>query len=92
MPNDELIIHWKALDDTLIASIRFVGQFDKISKRFGELAEGIGPYINGKAFTLYRGGNSKTGYDVEVCFPVSQRVDKGAIKSRVLEGEDVICT
>ncbi|MEA3503450.1 MAG: GyrI-like domain-containing protein, partial [Actinomycetota bacterium] len=92
MPNGELNIHWKTLDDTLIASIRFVGQFDEISKRFGELVEGVGPHISGKAFTLYRGGNPKTGYDVEVCFPVSQLVEKGDIKSRVLEGEDVVCT
>jgi effector-binding domain-containing protein len=92
VPKDELIIHWKTLDDMLIASIRFVGQFDEITKNFGELAEAVEPYINGKAFTLYRGGNPKTGYDVEVCFPVSQRVEKGVIKSRVLKGEDVICT
>jgi hypothetical protein len=86
VPKDELTVHWKTLGDTLIASIRFVGQFDEISEKFGELAEGVGPHINGKAFTLYRGGNPKTGYDVEVCLPVSQRVDKGDIKSRVLEG------
>ena len=92
MPNDHLTVHWKTLDDTLIASIRFVGQFDEIPRHFGKLAEGVGPHVNGKAFTLYRGGNPEAGYDVEVCFPVSQRVDKGDIKSRVLEGEDVICT
>ncbi len=92
MANDQLTVHGETLDDTLIASICFVGQFDEISEKFGELAEGIGPYINGKAFTLYRGGNPETGYDVEVCFPVSQRVGKGAIRSRVLEGEDVVCT
>jgi effector-binding domain-containing protein len=90
--NDQLNVHWKTLDDTLIASIRFVGQYDEIPRNFGKLADLVGPYINGKAFTLYRGGDSKTGYDVEVCFPVSQRMEKGDIKSRVLEGEDVVCT
>jgi effector-binding domain-containing protein len=88
---DQLAVHWKKLDDTLVAGIRFVGQFDGIPENFGKLAAEVEPYIAGAGLTLYHGGNAKTGYDIEVCFPVSQSVDSGEVRSRVLEGEEVIC-
>jgi effector-binding domain-containing protein len=88
---DRFAVHWKTLDDTLVAGIRFVGQFDRIPESFGKLVAEIEPYITGTGFTLYHGGNAKDGYDIEVCFPVSRPVEKGDVRSRLLGGEDVIC-
>jgi effector-binding domain-containing protein len=88
---EQLGVHWKRLDDMLIAGIRFTGGFDGIPTNFGKLASEVEPYITEKGFTLYHGGSAKTGYDIEVCFPVSEPVDTGDVRSRILEGEDVIC-
>ena len=87
---EQLAVNWKTLDDTLVAGIRFVGQFDLIPGSFEKLVPVIEPYITGTGFTLYHGGNARDGYDIEVCFPVSRPINEGEIRSRVLEGEDVI--
>jgi len=92
MPKENVKLDLKEVNDMLVASLRFQGQHNEIAKHLDRLYKKVRSYINGKPLTLYHGGNAKDGYQMEVCFPVSQPVETEQIKSRTLEGGWMICT
>ena len=87
MANDQLNVHWKAVDDTLVATIRFQGEYDEIGDYFTKLEDVVGPHTDGGRIVIYRGGGT-----MEVCLPVREPVESGEVTSRVLEGGEMLCT
>lgn len=83
----------KQVEDLLVASIRFVGQTAKIPAVFDKLFAAVGDKINGKPLVLfYPSHELGDDDDVEVCVPVSEKVETDEIKSRQIEGEKFITT
>jgi len=85
--NDQLNVHWKTVDDTLVATIRFQGKYDEIGDYFTKLESVVGPRTDGGRIVIYRGGGG-----LEVCLPVSDPIESGEVTSRVLEGGEMLCT
>lgn len=79
---------YKSVNDILVAYIRFLGQHQEIPDYFDQLQSKAGPFIVGDPICLY----DRTADDVpdahylEVCYPVSQPVEQGEIKSKFLQG------
>jgi effector-binding domain-containing protein len=92
MPKENERLDLKKVDDMRVACIRFQGQHHKISEHLNRLYEKVRSYINGKPLSLFHGGNSKDGYLIEICFPVSRPIETEQIKSRILDGGWMICT
>jgi effector-binding domain-containing protein len=83
----------RQVDDMLIASIRFRGEYDEVPQRFRQLYEQVKPYVTGKGMLLHHYFDERVGagYDLEVCYPVSQPVETEEGKSRALEGGQMLC-
>ena len=92
MSNRVLEVSTKSVDDQLIASLRFHGSERDIPTYFGKLYDVVRPWVCGKAICLYHTSNDIDEFDLEVCFPVSQQVRVGHVKSRVLRGGAMLCT
>ena len=43
----------RQVDDMLIASIRFRGEYDEVPQRFRQLYEQVRPYVTGKGMLLH---------------------------------------
>lgn len=77
----------KQLDDLLIASMRIKAKYSECGKYFGALYRACGRYAAGKLFNMYWDkGYVEGDADIEVCLPVKKVVQKGEVKSRILEG------
>ncbi len=92
MSREKSGINHKKIDDMLIASIRFRGQYEEIPKYFDKLYEQVKPYVSGKGIFLhhYFDESLGEGHDFEVCYPVRQAVETEEVKSRVLEGGEML--
>lgn len=83
----------KKLEETLVATVRLtVKQRAEIKDVLDELAQEIpGETVAGAPFCIFQFITSvKDGYDVEVGFPVTQKVETETLKSRVLPAMDVL--
>ncbi len=85
--NDQLNVHWKAVDDTLVAAMRFQGTYDEIGDYFAKLESVVGLHADGGRIVIYHGGGT-----IEVCLPVTEPVESGEVKSRMLEGGQMLCS
>jgi len=86
------IVH-KTLEESLVATVRrTVEQRAEIKDVLDELAQEVpGETIAGAPFCIFQFVTSvKEGYDVEIGFPVTQKVETGTLKSRVLPAMDVL--
>jgi effector-binding domain-containing protein len=90
--NRVLEVSTKSIDDQLVASLRFHGSARDIPTYFGKLYEVVKPWVCGKAICLYHTNSGNDMHELEVCFPVSQQVRVGHVKSRVLQGGSMLCT
>jgi effector-binding domain-containing protein len=89
---DRSDVFTKVVPDTLVASIRFHGKVDAIGDAFCRLWPAAKGRIAGPAICLYHSGSLEAGFDLEVAVPVSEPVNVGEVKSRTLEGGDMLCT
>ena len=89
---DKNAVFTKTVPDTLIASIRFHGKVDAIGDAFCRLWPAVKGCISGPAICLYHSGSLDAGFDLEVAVPVSKPVNAGEVRSRILEGGDMLCT
>lgn len=81
----------KKTDEMLVASINFRGKFQDIPPKFEKLSQECKEYICGPPITIYDYGvYSEGGIDIEVCFPVTQNIEKDEIKTRMLESAEVL--
>jgi len=89
----ELGIEHKKLEDTRVATVRFnLKKREALPAILDELARTIRKEsIIGPAFCVFQFVTSVTeGFDVEVGFPVSQAVEVGDIKTRILPAMEVL--
>ncbi|MCJ7622246.1 MAG: GyrI-like domain-containing protein, partial [Anaerolineaceae bacterium] len=91
MTHKDLIVTTKYIPDTLVAGVRFLGKREEIRAHLEKIHALAKPYINGSAVVMYHAGDSKNGYDIEVCLPVSQVVEADELKTRTLQGGDMLC-
>jgi effector-binding domain-containing protein len=82
----------KTVEDVLIASIRYRGQFEEMPTYFLNLFAHAWSYMNGPPLALYYDAGTEEGYDIEVCVPVSDTVETSEIKTRLLEGGKFLTT
>jgi len=80
----------KRIGDTLIAGIRFRGDYGDIPGAFRRLHEKAAPHITGGALCLCYGQPVTGSHDLEVCYPVSGPVGGEGIECRTLEGVNMI--
>lgn len=96
MPTEGLKVTRKQIEDILVASIRFTGQVSRIPAVFDKLfalLAAAGGKMNGNPMVLfYPSYELGDDDDVEVCIPVSEKVETDEIKSRLIEGGDLIAT
>lgn len=92
MSNRVINVSTKSVEDQLVASLRFRGSARDVPIYFSRLYDIVKPWVCGKAICLYHDSGGNGTHDLEVCFPVSQHVRAGHVKSRVLEGGSMFCT
>jgi effector-binding domain-containing protein len=90
MSFEEWGITHKSLDDMLIASLRFqMREREELFAKLDELRNQCQEYIAGPPFAVFYWDTGLEGTDTEVCFPVTNPVEIGEIRSRMLEGGEV---
>ncbi len=78
------------LDDKLIASLRFqMRDREELFSKLEELRSECQEYIAGPPFAVFYWDTGLEGIDTEACFPVTNPVEAGDIRSRMLEGGEV---
>lgn len=90
MSNAELRVTRENVDDMLIASLSFRGQYEDIAKYFAKLYEQVKPYISGNAICRFHGRDSDKRHYIEVCYPVSRAADTEDIRASLLEGGEML--
>ena len=77
----------KEIEDMLIASIRFRGNYTDIGEKIERLYQVCGVFAVGKPFSLYYDDQAMQGNaDIEVCLLVSSHCEKDEITCRILPG------
>jgi predicted enzyme related to lactoylglutathione lyase/effector-binding domain-containing protein len=76
----------KTIDETLVACLRFEGQYADVGKYMEELVAVVGHNAAGSYMALYYDGPEAPVHDVEVCVPVKEPVEEGNVTSRMLAG------
>ena len=91
MSSKESEIVYKRVDDQLVAGIRYQGDPSGLGLIFESVGQQCGEYICGPSFIVtHYGTGVQDGIDVDVCFPVSQPVETGNVRSWVLEGGEAM--
>jgi len=80
----------KRVEDVRIASIRYLGDLTEVPARFAELRKTVEPYIAGDALRLVHWTLPMGKSDIEVAYPVSQDVNVGPVKTRILAASEII--
>jgi effector-binding domain-containing protein len=82
----------KRLDDILVACLRFqMKEREELFSKLEELRNEGQEHIAGAPFAIFYWDTGLEGIDTEACFPVSNPVEAGQIRSRILEGGEVFC-
>ena len=90
MSFEESGITHKRLDDMLIAALRFqMREREELFAKLEELRNECQEYIAGPAFAVFYRDTGLEGIDTEACLPVTNPVEIGDIRSRMLEGGEV---
>jgi effector-binding domain-containing protein len=91
MLSKEPEIVYKRVDDQLVAGVRYQGDPGGLGSMFERVGQQCGEHICGPSFIVtHYGTGVKDGIDVDVCFPVSQPVETGDVRSWVLEGGEAL--
>jgi hypothetical protein len=91
MKQDAAVTH-KQVNDVLVASIRFLGEYDQIPEYFETLYHGAKDEICGNGMVLHHLFNPSggPGRDLEVCYPIGRPVIAEGIACRTLKGGHVL--
>ncbi len=76
---------------SLLAGIRFVGQFDELPERFTRLRAVAQEAVIGPAVVLYRGRDPGGSYHLEAAYPVDEEVEGGGVASHLLPAHHALC-
>lgn len=75
------------LQQQLIASIRFIGEYQELNQQIPLLMQTCGQFVCGPPFSLYYDHEPLTeGADIEICVPVCEPVVDDPVQSRLLPG------
>jgi len=90
MSFEEHGITHKSLDDMLIASLRFqMREREELFARIEQLRNACQEHVAGPPFAIFYWDTGLEGIDTEACLPVTNPVESGEIRSRMLEGGEV---
>lgn len=79
------------IDETLIASLTYVGRYGDVGGYIGKLFKAVGMNVKGKPFSIYHDEDYKEeGATVEVCLPLKKEVAYKDIECKVLEGGNAL--
>jgi effector-binding domain-containing protein len=91
MSSKEPEIVYKQVGDQLVSGVRYQGEPSGLGSVFESVGQQCDEYICGPSFIVtHYGTGVQDGIDVDVCFPVSQPVETGDIRSWVLEGGEAL--
>jgi len=76
----------KQVADLIVAGIRFAGAEDDIPEVIGRLLHLVNKRVTGGALVLFHRRDRSGPFDIEVCFPVSEKVDLPGVTCRTLRG------
>lgn len=74
----------KTFDDTLVAYLRFEGQYTDVPGYMGQLRAAVGEKDAGPYMALFYDGPEVPVHDIEVCVPVTEALEVGDVKTRTL--------
>lgn len=76
----------KTFDDTLVAYVRFEGQYTDVAGYMERLAAAAGANDAGPYMALFYDGPEVPVHDIEICVPVKEPVEAGDVKTRTFPG------
>ncbi len=93
MSDQQTAVITRQIGDMPVAGIRFRGDYDEVPRRLAQLRGRIAPFVTGPGMLLHYFFDQSVapGQDLEVCYPVSQPVEEGELKSHMLEGGQMLC-
>jgi DNA-binding transcriptional MerR regulator len=75
------------LQQQLIASMRFIGEYQQLNEKIPVLLQSCSRFVCGPPFSLYYDPEPLAeGADIEICVPVCQPVEDTRVHSRLLPG------
>lgn len=94
MPNKIQDIKHKKIEDILVAYVETRGTFEDTAQewvpKFQALRQSCEGLICGSATALYDYGVYTKGVHVDLCYPITEAVESGDVKSKTLEGVKVL--
>jgi predicted enzyme related to lactoylglutathione lyase/effector-binding domain-containing protein len=72
----------KTFDDTLVAYVRFEGQYADVPGYMGRLRAAVGEKDAGPYMALFYDGPEVPVHDIEICVPVTEAFEAGDVKTR----------
>jgi predicted enzyme related to lactoylglutathione lyase/effector-binding domain-containing protein len=72
----------RTFDDTLIAYVRFEGQYPDVPEYMGRLRAAVGDKDAGPYMALFYDGPEEPVRDIEVCVPVTEALEASDVKTR----------
>lgn len=81
----------RRIPGSLLAGIRFLGQFDELPERFTRLRAVAQEAVAGPALVLYRGRDPGGAYHLEAAYPVDDEVEGGGVASHVVPAHRALC-
>jgi effector-binding domain-containing protein len=81
------IVLEKNIDDMIFAGHRYTGRYQDLGSAFSTVGRAMGRFISGPAMSLdYDGEYMEDSADIEGGFPVSRKISRKGVESRVLKG------
>lgn len=81
----------RRIPGSLVAGIRFLGQFEELPERFTRLRAVAQEAVIGSAMVLYRGRDPGGAYHLEAAYPVDDEVEGGGVASHVVPAHQALC-
>ena len=81
----------RRIPGSLVAGIRFLGQFEELPERFTRLRAVAQEAVIGPAMVLYRGRDPGGAYHLEAVYPVDDEVEGGGVASYLVPAHQALC-
>jgi effector-binding domain-containing protein len=89
LTEDRMIV--RSIAGSLVAGIRFLGQFEELPERFTRLRALAQGSVAGPAMLLYRGKDPGGAYHLEAAYPVDDDVEGGGVECRLVPAHRALC-
>jgi hypothetical protein len=81
----------RRIPGSLLAGIRFLGQFDELPERFARLRAVAQEAVIGPGVVLYRGRDPGGAYHLEAAYPVDDEIEGGGVASHLVPAHHAFC-